>query len=82
MIEQAVSVAGETLLIVGSAVSPVYCALDAQALHSVFLVGDDLSGKRQTRVEAEVCDGGEHRLSRFGCVPRAGRRCRLRHPHS
>jgi hypothetical protein len=37
--------------------------LDAQALHPMFLVGDDLSGKRQARDEAEVCDGGEHRLS-------------------
>ena len=39
-----VSVAGTTLLIVGSEAGLLL--LDAQALHSVFLVGDDLSGKR------------------------------------
>jgi hypothetical protein len=39
-----VSVAGETLLIAGSVAGLL--PLDPQALHSVFLVGDDLSGKR------------------------------------
>ena len=39
-----VSVAGTTLLIVGSEAGLLL--LDAQALHSVFLVGDDLSGER------------------------------------
>ena len=39
-----VSVAGETLLIAGSVAGLL--PLDAQALHSVFLVGDNLSGKR------------------------------------
>ena len=42
--EKKVSVAGTTLLIVGSEAGLL--RLDAQALHSVFLVGDDLSGKR------------------------------------
>jgi hypothetical protein len=39
-----VSVAGETLLIAGSVAGLL--PLDAHALHSVFLVGDNLSGKR------------------------------------
>jgi hypothetical protein len=39
-----VSVAGETLLIAGSVAGLL--PLDAQALHLVFLVGDNLSGKR------------------------------------
>jgi hypothetical protein len=39
-----VSVAGEILLIAGSVAGLL--PLDAQALHSVFLVGDNLSGKR------------------------------------
>jgi hypothetical protein len=39
-----VSVAGETLLIAGSVAGLL--PLDAQALHSAFLVGDNLSGKR------------------------------------
>ena len=40
----AVSVAGETFLIAGAVAGLL--PLDAQALHSVFLVGDNLSGKR------------------------------------
>ena len=42
--QSCVSVAGETLLIAGSVAGLL--PLDPQALHSVFLVGDDLSGKR------------------------------------
>ena len=36
-------------------------------LHAMLLVGHDLSCEWQAWVEAEVGDGGEHRLSRFGC---------------
>lgn len=42
--KQTVSVAGETFLIAGAVAGLL--RLDAQALHSVFLVGDNLSGKR------------------------------------
>jgi hypothetical protein len=41
---QGVSAAGETLLIAGWVADLL--PLDAQALHSVFLVSDDLSGER------------------------------------
>ena len=43
-LRSSVSVAGETLLIAGAVAGLL--SLDAQALHSVFLVGDNLSGER------------------------------------